>query len=349
MTAWAMALLAVVLSAASSAGAGPQETAHQFNVGTVGAMNSLPGDLGALPPAPPAAKTPQTRAKVELGRRLFFDTRLSLDNSMSCMTCHRPDLGYADGRPRPMGFGGKELPRHAPTLLNAAYNGPQSWEGKGKDLDDQTLIALKAPAIMNRGDEKIAAERLGSDPDYRKRFRRVYGEAPSLKDAADALAAFQRTLITPSGRFDRYARGNKLALSEQEKRGLMVFIGKGDCAQCHRGPNFTDNDFHNLGVPQVGPQAEDLGRYSQTKDEKDRGAFKTPTLRNVALTAPYMHDGAFGTLEEVVDFYDKGGGKNPNGSDLLPPLGLTDGEKRDLVAFLKALTGRIPKVRVPRG
>lgn len=310
-------------------------------------LEALPGDLGPLPPAPAPADNPPTDAKVELGRLLYFDRRLSGDGSLSCSSCHDPRKGYADGRPRAIGFGGKELGRHSPTVLNAAYNGAQFWDGRAATLEEQAAGPIEAPGEMNLPREELA-RRLGDIPEYRRRFREVFGEEPGLANVAKAIAAFERTLVTPDSRFDAYARGDKQALTEREKRGLLLFIGKAACSECHSGPNLSDSKFYVLGVRQRGPLADDVGRYAVTKDERDLRAFKTPTLRNVALTAPYMHDGSLATLEEVVELYDRGGGPAPNRSAKLLPLRLTPREKRDLVAFLKALTGTPPAAAVPR-
>ena len=310
-------------------------------------MKKLQGDLGPLPKVVAPANNPQTRAKIKLGKMLFFDTRLSGDKSMSCGTCHDPAKGFADGKPRAIGFGGRELGRHSPTVLNAAYNEPQFWDGRATGLEDQATKPIEADVEMNLPREVMVA-RLLEIPEYKKRIRKVFGGDPTLEKVGMAIAAYERTLVTPDSKFDKYARGKKNALSLQEKKGLILFMAKAACTQCHNGPNFTDNMFHVLGVPQVGPLKKDNGRYEVTKDEKDRAAFKTPTLRNIALTAPYMHDGAFATLEEVVDFYNDGGGKIRNKSAKILKLRLTKREKQDLIAFLHTLTGKMDKFKAPK-
>ena len=314
----------------------------------IDSINVLPGGLAALPAVPVPDDNPQTQAKIELGKKLFFDTRLSLDRASSCGTCHSPEKAFADGLPRAKGFQGALLPRNSPTVLNAAYNTIQLWDGRAATLDEQCKGPLLEPAEMNMLDEKHLVERLNSIPGYRQDFQTIFSGPPSLDNIARAVAAFERTLVTPGSRFDRYAMGDKTALTEQEKRGLIVFIGKGSCSECHNGPNFTDNKFHNLGIVPVHGSPNDLGRYVVTKKEEDRNAFKTPTLRNVSLTAPYMHDGSVATLEEVIDLYDRGGGDVPNKSKLVYPLNLTAAEKTDLVAFLKALNGNVPQVQLPK-
>ncbi|HET9184114.1 MAG TPA: cytochrome c peroxidase [Candidatus Angelobacter sp.] len=314
----------------------------------VDSMNVLPGELGALPAVPVPADNPQTEAKIELGKRLFFDTRMSGDFSSSCATCHNPSLAFTDALPRSRGFGGKTLPRNAPTVLNAAYNTAQFWDGRAATLDEQCKGPLLSPTEMNMVDEKHLVDRLNAVPEYRRDFQKAFGSAPSLDNVAAAIATFERTLVTPDSPFDRYARGDKSALTDQQKRGLIVFFGKGSCSECHSGANFTDNKYHNLGANPVPGNPEDLGRFALTHDPKDMGAFKTPSLRNVALTAPYMHDGSVATLEDVVEFYDRGGDGAPNQDKLIFKLNLTPREKKDLVAFLKTLTGTIPQVKPPK-
>ncbi len=314
----------------------------------IDSMNVLPGGLAALPAVPVPPENPQTQAKIELGKKLFFDTRLSLDRASSCATCHAPEKAFTDGLPRSKGFQGALLPRNSPTVLNAAYNTAQFWDGRAATLDEQCKGPLLAVAEMNMLDEKHLVDRLNSIPGYRQDFQAVFNQGPSLDNVAHAVAAFERTLVTPQSRFDRYASGDKSALTEQEKRGLIVFIGKGTCSECHNGPNFTDNKYHNLGLVPAHGAPEDAGRYSISKKEEDRNAFKTPGLRNVALTAPYMHDGSSATLEEVIDLYDRGGGEGPNKSKLIYKLNLTAQDKADLLAFLKTLTGNIPQVERPK-
>ena len=331
------------------AGSAELERARQsvtVTVETLDQMTRYQGGLGPLPAVPIPSNNPQTDAKVELGKMLFFDKRLSGDNTISCGTCHAPDKGFADGKIRAIGFGGKELGRHSPTVINTAYNGPQFWDGRAVSLEEQAEKPIEADVEMNLPRE-VMVGRLISIPEYKKRFRDVFGEDPSLANVGKAIAAFERTIVTSDSPFDRYARGDKQALSLQEKKGMLLFMSKAACTQCHNGVNFTDNQFHVLGVPQQGPLAEDPGRYAITKDEKDKSAFKTPTLRNIVQTAPYMHDGAFQTLEEVVEFYNQGGGTASNKSSKILKLRLTRQEKSDLVAFLKSLTGKLPIIAMP--
>jgi cytochrome c peroxidase len=314
----------------------------------VDAMKVLPGGLTALPEVPVPADNPQSPAKVELGKRLFFDTRLSGDSSSSCSTCHSPDKGFTDGLPRSKGFKGVLLRRNSPTVLNAAFNTAQFWDGRAATLDEQCKGPLLSPDEMNMVDEAHLISRLNAVPEYRRDFQTVFNAGPSLDNVARAIAAFERTLITPNARFDQYMLGNKKALTDQEKRGLVVFFGRGACSECHKGANFTDNLYHNLGTTVVKGNPVDLGRFEITKNEEDRGAFKTPSIRNATITAPYMHDGSSATLEDVVEFYDRGGGDGPNKDKLIYKLNLSAQEKSDLVAFLNTLTGTLPQVEVPQ-
>jgi cytochrome c peroxidase len=314
----------------------------------VDSMKTLPGGLGVLPQVPVPADNPLSHAKIELGKRLFFDTRLSLDRSTSCASCHSPEKAFTDGRSRAKGFKGTVGPRNSPTVLNAAYNKFQFWDGRAASLDEQCKGPLMNPAEMNMVDEKHLVERLNNVPGYRKDFKKVFGSSPSLDNVARAIASFERTLVTPNSRFDKYVKGDKSALTIEEKRGLIVFFGKASCSECHKGPNFTDDKFHNLGVVSTPGGKEDVGRFAVTKDPADKEAFKTPTLRNVALTGPYMHDGSSATLEDVIDLYDRGGGDGPNKDKLITKLNLTAQEKSDLIAFLKALNGIQPKVHAPK-
>jgi cytochrome c peroxidase len=302
-------------------------------------MRELPNGLGALPPVVAPADNPQTPQKIALGKTLFFDKQLSGDRTMSCATCHDPDKGFSDGRVKAIGFGGKELPRHSPTVLNAAYNSFQFWDGRATSLEEQARGPITSAAEMNLADESELIRRLQADPRYQWKFEEVFGEGPSLSNVARAIAAYERTLVTRNSRFDRYARGDKKALTHEEKEGLALFLGKARCSQCHSGPNFTDNKFYNLGVA----EASDAGRYVVTKQADDLGAFKTSGLRDVTRHAPYMHDGSLATLEAVVNYYDRGGDEAKNKSQLMTRLELTPEEKRNLVAFLRSLTGEMPK------
>jgi cytochrome c peroxidase len=250
-------------------------------------------------------------------------------------------MGYAEAVAFSAGAEGKPMPRHTPTLLNAAYYRYINWDGKFATIPELILAVLANPRNMNMQDEDVLVARLESVPAYREQFRALFGGRPTKQRVALALDAYVRALTTPNSSFDRYAAGDKSALTEAQKRGLMLFTGKADCTMCHRGPTFTDDQFHALGI-----KGDDSGRYKITGVEADRNAFKTPTIRNVALTAPYMHDGSLSTLREVIDFYNAGGGDQQPKSVLLRRLNLTEQEKSDLVAFLESLTGTVERTGV---
>jgi len=289
----------------------------------------------------------QTDAKVELGKLLFFDTRLSKGNAISCAFCHNPGTGWADARQFSVGVGGGQGGRQAPTVLNTGYQAVQFWDGRAGSLEEQALGPIQNPIEMAETLPNVV-KKLGAVPEYKARFKAVFGTDVSAEGVARAIAAFERTVVSTNSAFDKHQAGDKAAMGEAAVRGLALFTGKARCALCHNGPNFTDNRFHNLGVPQAGPLKEDVGRYAVTRQDQDRGAFKTPTLRSVALTAPYMHDGVFKTLEEVIEFYNKGGEAVPGKDVFMTPLNLSDQEKKDLVEFLKALTGELLKVSAPK-
>lgn len=320
-------------------------------------------------------KNPLTRAKIELGRQLYFDPRLSVDGTVSCASCHHPDEGYA--RKTRFGVGIQDLTgnRNSPTSYNRILSDAQFWDGRAESLEAQAVGPIANPIEMGNTHEK-AVETLQGIEGYRLQFEKIFGKL-DIDAVALAIASFERALVTAPSPFDyeeklkayegvdleslkeddpdlyaEYERDRAAAdahpMSESAKRGMQIFFSdKGSCTACHVGANLTDEKYHNLGV---GMDAEepDLGRYVVTNDEKDKGAFKTPTIRNVALSPPYMHDGSQETLAEVVEWYDKGGHPNPHLSDKIKPLKLTDQEKKDLVAFMEACTGEFPKVETER-
>ncbi len=297
-------------------------------------------------PEPGRAQNRQHTAKIALGLRLFFDPRLSGDNHMSCASCHIPDRAFTDGKPVAIGRNGRALRRNTPSLIQSANNTSQFWDGRVRTLEEQALVPVGQPDEMNQNLDHLAAE-LESDPEYVKLFQEAFGSSVSLTGISAAIAVFERTILSRNSPFERYLAGDRTAISEEARRGMDIFQTKGQCAFCHKGLDFTDHEFHNLGVPETDREQPDLGRYLVTKKEADRGAFKTPTLRNIAQTAPYTHNGTLKTLEEVVSFYNKGGGKNPNRDPAVIPLGLTRQEQQELVAFLKTLTGRLPAITPP--
>lgn len=295
---------------------------------------------------PPLERQPH-KAAAALGEKLFSSPLLSVDGTRSCASCHRPVNGFAEEQRVSMGVGGKRGSRNAPTLLNAAFNRLQFHDGRAESLEAQASGPILNPIEMAHSEGALIAK-LSADPQVLTMFRAAYGEGPlTMGKIAHALADFERTLLSGNSAFDRfYYGGDKKALSESAQRGLEVFRNpeKGNCAACHtigeKHALFTDQEFHNLGAGMT-PQGElgDLGRYTVTKQEGDQGKFRTPTLRNIALTAPYMHDGSLKDLLEVVDFYIAGGNANPYLDPKMKPLQLTKREKEDLIAFLESLNG----------
>ena len=312
---------------------------------------------------------PTTAEKVELGRLLYFDPILSGDNASSCAHCHHPDLGFSDNRGRSMGKGGEGLGRDrvggavlrrgSPTVWNAAFNHLQFWDGRATDLEDQAGKPIQDAAEMAQDPDELVGE-LAAIPEYLEHFATVFGDAEVSPSAVTfervtfALAAFERTLVSQNSRYDLYARGDRHALSEAERRGLNVFRSLATrCFECHNLPTFANPDFKVIGVPDPEDLASpDLGRSEIAGGNAYDRAFKVPTLRNVALTAPYMHNGAFETLSEVIDFYALGGGRGegldlPNLDDKIRPFALTAVQKGDLIAFLHALTDESAKPEIP--
>ena len=299
----------------------------------------------------PPSRAPQRAELVAAGRKLFFDTRLSADNSISCATCHNPDLAFADGRKTSIGVNGQIGKRNSPTVLNAVYARLQFWDGRAADLEDQAGGPMANSIEMNQSHE-ISIRKLSADPDLVAAFEKAFGPgAIDIDKMRKALAAFESTLVSGNSAFDRYLfGGDKTALNPAAQRGLVLFDApnKGRCSTCHlihpKDALFNDGQFHNLGVGLDSEgEPRDLGRFAVTKREEDKGAFKTPILRNVARTAPYMHDGSLKTLRDVVDFYNGGGNSNAHLDQRIKPLNLSSAERDDLVAFLESLNGELPK------
>ena len=281
---------------------------------------------------------PLTAAKIELGRKLFFDARLSLDGTVACATCHNPSLGFSDGRTRSIGVYGQEFNRGAPTLINRLFSTAQFWDGRAKSLEDHIPQPIQNELEMRNTLENVErALRAGGE--YWKEFQEVFGTDVTMEGVAKAIAAFERTLLSGNSPCDKFKAGDSTALSESARRGLALFESdRVNCIKCHSGFNFTDEKFHNNGAGQDQPKP-DLGRFEQTKADSDMGAFKTPTLRDMSRTAPYMHDGSLRTLMDVINYYNRGGIPNPRLSRHMRPLNLTEEQKADLVAFLRALGG----------
>lgn len=299
-----------------------------------------------LPATPVPAANPMTDAKVRLGMALYFDPRLSSDGTISCASCHDPNAGFADPRPVSEGVGGAKGGRNAPTVLNSAHARFQFWDGRAKDLEEQALGPIQNPVEMQMT-MPMAIDRLKAIPGYVAMFDAVFGTPPTPEGIADAIATFERTVISTDSAYDRYIAGDPTAMSRAAIRGMELFRGKAHCQACHSGPNFTDGRFHNLGVGYANGAFADEGRAKVTKSPDDLGAFKTPGLRSIAQTAPYLHDGSEKTLEDVVAFYDRGGVPNPNLDPLMLPLALTARERAELVEFMKALTGAPLNIQSP--
>ena len=294
---------------------------------------------GLLGPVPIPSGNPQTPAKIALGKQLYFDKRLSSNNTVSCATCHEPDHYWADTTPVSEGVAHRLGKRNSPTILNSAYSVPQFWDGRAVHLEKQAVGPVANPLEMDLPMPKLLAK-LNAIPGYRTQFQRVFGTQATETNVAKAIASFERTIVNGNSPYDEYLRGNKKAMSKAALRGMKLFSGKAQCINCHSGPYFGDSDYHNLGIGYKSGRYSDLGRYDVTKNPKDKGAFRTPTLRNTAKTPPYMHDGSVKTLMEVVNIYDRGGTPNPHLDSKIRPLKITSAQKADLVEFLKALTGK---------
>ncbi len=314
---------------------------------------------------------PLTSAKVELGRQLFFDKRLSADGSISCASCHDPQKAFADGRKVSEGVGGRTGERNSPSILNAMFNSGQFWDGRAETLEDQAILPLINPAEMGDQTHSQVIERLEKIPEYTTAFREAFGSRVTIESIGKAIAAFERTLVSANSPFDRYMAGDRSAMSEAAIRGSIVFRTRGRCTQCHSinqaYPFFSDQIYRNTGVAAGHSEfnnltakamslgkadasspkfaelsrldgASELGRFLVTGNALDLGAFRTPSLRNVELTAPYFHNGSAATLADVVKFYVQGGNDNPMRAWELMAVDLTDEEQSDLVEFLKSLT-----------
>jgi cytochrome c peroxidase len=317
---------------------------------TAGGVCALPvlilAALAADAPKPPAglppliwpADNPYSAAKAELGRYLYFDRRLSADETVSCASCHSPQYAFTDGAAVSTGIKAQKGNRSAPTIINRGYSLAQFWDGRAATLEEQAKGPMANPIEMGNTHEAIAG-RLKGIAGYHAMFATAFGtEEISIDRAAMAIACFERTVLSGNAPYDRYKRGDKKAMSPEQVRGMSIFFDKAKCDKCHEGSNFTLNAYANVGIGTDKPDP-DVGRYAVTHDARDWGVFKTPTLREVEHTAPYMHDGSLATLDDVVEFYDKGGIQNRNLDPNIKPLHLSGQEKKDLVAFLKALSG----------
>jgi len=325
-----------------------------------------------LPPPPSPLENPTTPEKVALGKMLFFDRRLSGDGTMSCATCHDPENGFADALPISLSYPTTRNWRNSPGLVNVAYRKTLFHDGRSASLEEQALFPMMSPFEMNRNLDYLE-ETLKTVPAYVEAFRSIFGGEITRQRVAMAIAAFERTLLSRDTPLDRFLRGDENALTPPQRAGYNLFVGKAGCARCHAGPNLSDERFHNLGVPEdpktkedprvlatarfVGKVSgfpdyrtleEDPGRFLVTKYPRDWKAFATSPLREVAATAPYMHNGSLATLDDVIDFFDRGGGDDPKKSPMLRPLGLSREEKESLREFLAiGLSGGIPPCRPP--
>jgi cytochrome c peroxidase len=291
-----------------------------------------------LPPLSWPKDNPYSAAKVELGRYLYFDRRLSADESVSCASCHDPKFAFTDHAAVSTGIKSQKGGRSAPTVINRAYSLAQFWDGRAASLEEQAKGPMANPLEMGSTHDAIVG-RLKGIEGYRAMFAKAYGsEEIDIDRAAKAIASFERTVLSGNAPYDRYKNGDKTAMTPGQVSGMRVFFDKAKCDKCHEGANFTLNAYANLGVG-TDKTEPDAGRYTVTHDARDWGAFKTPTLREIEHTAPYMHDGSLQTLDDVVEFYNKGGIKNKNLDQNIKPLQLSDQEKKNVVAFLKALSG----------
>lgn len=307
---------------------------------------SGPQKLGALPPVVAPPENPQTTLKILLGKQLYFDTRLSKDNSTSCASCHNPAMGWSDAGPTSVGINNQRGGRRAPPVSNAAYLPLQFWDGRAPSLEEQAKGPIANPIEMGNTHE-VMVKTVESIPGYVREFQTVFGSTPMTVDqVAQAIAAFERTVTTTDSPFDRYVKGDQTALTELEQQGLEIFNGKAHCTACHWGGNFTDGRFHHIGVNPNDPSKPDRGRSEITKDPRDMYGFKTPTIRDVSLRAPYLHDGSEKSLMDVVEFYNRGGDTDDQALDpLIVPLALSGEEKEALVAFMtRAMISLNPEV-----
>jgi cytochrome c peroxidase len=310
-------------------------------VALLNAASLAAGDLAPLPERVPEPKeNPTTEAKVALGKALFFDVRLSGRNDMSCATCHDPAKAMADGLARAKGFDGRTLARNTPTLLNVAFQTSFFWDGRAKTLEEQALGPIASPDEMHQKIEDLPAE-LEALPDYARQFREVFGGPATAKRVAQALSAYERTLVARRSPLDRYLAGEKDALSAEAKRGMELFLGDAGCVRCHHGPLLSDGKFYRLGI-----DFRDKGLGGVTGKKEDLYKFRTPSLRDVGRTAPYMHDGSRATLDDVVRFYLREVPPVvPDGLplDVEPLQNVSLMEVFDIVAFLEALSGEAAK------
>ena len=286
-----------------------------------------------LPELPVPEDNRLTHGKVELGKQLFFDPRLSRDNTISCAACHDPTKGWSNGQRFATGIDGQVTGRSVPSLINTGYQHAYFWDGRVETLEQLVPHPIEDPTEMGLPMEQLVAK-LNEIPGYQQQFREVFDDDARPENITQAIASFVRTIVSANSPYDRFRAGDLSALSPAARRGHDVFFFRANCSACHRGPNLTDGKFHNVGIGMDAPDP-DLGRIAVNKDPMHTGSFKTPTLRDLSRTAPYMHDGSFETLEEVVDYYNQGGFMHGHLSGKINTLLLSDKEKVDLVVFLE--------------
>ena len=281
---------------------------------------------------------PLSAEKIKIGKKLFFDERLSIDGTVSCSFCHNPLLGFSDGRYRSMGIYGLRSKRNSPTIINRLFGQYQFMDGRASNIEEVIVEHIQNSIEMGNNLENLVVT-LNSDETYRDEFQNVFGTQVTAEGISKSLASYVRTLVSGNSAFDKFIAGNNGAISESAKRGYDLFKSERlKCSKCHSGDNFSDEKFQNNGAG-MDSEAPDFGRYLETGNEEDKGKFKTPTLRDIARSSPYMHDGSIKSLAEVVEFYNQGGIPNKNLSEYVKPLNLTESEKTDLVEFLRSLTG----------
>lgn len=301
---------------------------------------------GRLPAVIYPVQNRQTDAKVKLGRQLFFDKRLSGDNTINCATCHIPETGWSHRAPTDTGIKGQVGGRNSGSIIDAAYMKVQFWDGRAASLEEQAVGPIANPIEMGETLANVV-NKLNAIPGYKSQFNAVFGTDATEEAIGKAIAAFERTIVSGPSPYDRYQQGELSAMTPEAVRGMNIFNGKGHCLPCHSGPAFSDGGYHNLGVGYENGKYKDEGRYAISKNRKEMGAFKTPGLRNTAQTHPYLHDGSEKTLADVIELYNRGGVPNPHLDPMMLPLNLTKTEKTDLLAFLNSLSGPVPTVIVP--
>jgi cytochrome c peroxidase len=342
ITAAVSALLATAATRGDTASAGKPLTTATVKAPT-GSLDDLKAEYRRPHAIPFPKNNPYTVEKAALGKKLFFDTRLSAANLLSCASCHNPAYGWGDGQPRGVGHNMKTLGRRSPSIVNAAFGEIFMWDGRAGTLEEQALGPIRADVEMNLPVEQLM-EKLKAIPEYQPLFEAAFPkEGLKPETIANAIATYERTVVSGRAPFDVWIEGDSKAISEEAKRGFVVFNTKAGCNNCHSGWNFTDDSFHDIGL-----KSPDVGRAKILPNiPKMQFAFKTPGLREITRRGPYMHDGSVATLEAVMEHYDEGGINRPSRSELMKPLGLTKQEKDDLVAFMKTLTSDMDPTTVP--